>query len=157
MTTSIAIRRGHAADCPAVVKLLAGVGLPTKDLPAARDLRFWVADGDMLIGVIGLERFGAEGLLRSLAVAPEHRQRGLGHELVERLERDAEAEGIDRLVLLTETAEHFFRHLDYEVIDRAAVSEPVRQSAEFQSLCPMSAICMAKYLMAQPDDVRTHL
>ena len=100
----------------------------------------------MILGVIGLERFGSDALLRSLAVSPDHRKRGLGQELVARLEHDAQAEGIQRLVLLTETAEAFFRRLGFAVTDRSHVSDGVKQSAEFRSLCPISAICMSKAL-----------
>jgi amino-acid N-acetyltransferase len=98
------------------------------------------------VGVIGLERFGHQALLRSLAVVAKHRKRGLGHELVARLEHDAQAEGIQRLVLLTETAQTFFRRLGYIETDRRQVSDEVKLSAEFRSLCPISAICMSKAL-----------
>ena len=142
------IRRVGADDLPVVLKILSAAGLPTEDLPTARDLRMWLAtDGDAPLGVIGLENFGREGLLRSLAVVPEHRQRGFGRELIARLEREAISEGIQRIVLLTETAEPFFRHAGYDVIDRAAVSEAVKQTAEFQSLCPASATCLSKVLL----------
>ena len=130
-----------------MVKLLAAAGLPTEDVTTEESVQLWVASAnEVSLGVIGLERFGDEGLLRSLAVAPPHRGRGLGHELVEHLERDARSVGVDRLVLLTETAEPFFRALGYEVIDRALVSNGMQQSAEFRSLCPNSAICMRKLL-----------
>ncbi len=99
-----------------------------------------------ILGVIGLERFGGAALLRSLAVAPEHRKRGIGRELVAHLELEAKSEGIKQLVLLTETAEAFFRGLGYAVTDRSLVSDAVKQSVEFRSLCPVSAICMSKSL-----------
>ena len=49
-------------------------------------------------------------------------------------------------MLLTETAEKFFRAIGYEVIDRRHVPEEIKQSAEFRSLCPASAVCMTKLL-----------
>jgi amino-acid N-acetyltransferase len=93
-----------------------------------------------------MERFGAGALLRSLAVAPSYRQRGMGHQLVTLLEREARADGVEQLVLLTETVENFFRAHGYEVIDRRHVPEDIKQSAEFRSLCPATAICMSKLL-----------
>jgi amino-acid N-acetyltransferase len=84
--------------------------------------------------------------VRSLAVAPEYRRHGLGHKLVSRLEHDARVDGIEQLVLLTETAERFFRYLGYEAIDRQSVSDGLKQSAEFRSLCPAYAVCMRKAL-----------
>lgn len=141
------IRRGSAADLPAVAALLQSAGLTTADLGVSR-LQLWLAEaGNALVGVIALERFGSEGLLRSLAVAPEYRKLGFGRRLVARLEEDARAAGVRQLVLLTESAETFFRSLGYGVIDRGSVGE-ARQSAEFRSLCPASAICLSKTLVS---------
>ena len=147
MSLQPTIRSGQGADLPAVLALLQGAGLPTADLTSAQALHLWVLEAEeSLFGVIGMERFGACALLRSLAVAPSYRQRGLGHQLVARLERDAQADGVEQLVLLTETAEKFFRAIGYEVIDRRHVPEEIKQSAEFRSLCPASAVCMTKLL-----------
>ena len=109
------------------------------------DLHLWVLQaGRSIVGVIGMERFGASALLRSLAIEPEFRRLGLGRTLVASLERDAHGKGIGQLVLLTETAEAFFRRSGYEVIDRRLVADQIKQSAEFRSLCPASAVCMTK-------------
>ncbi len=61
-------------------------------------------------------------------------------------ESDARVHGIERLVLLTETARPLFQKLGYELIERREVPESLRRSAEFHSLCPVSAVCMAKAL-----------
>jgi amino-acid N-acetyltransferase len=143
----LAIRGGQPADVPAVRSLLEAAGLPTADLTEARGLQMWVAEAsDSLLGVIALEPFGSQALLRSLAIAPEYRKRGLGQKLVARVEHEAKAQGIERLVLLTETAETFFLRLGYEATDRSDVRDKVKQSAEFRSLCPVSAVCMTKAL-----------
>jgi amino-acid N-acetyltransferase len=145
MRQMVAIRRGHSADLSAVVQLLEGAGLPSADFAGAHEFQSWVLEEQgSLVGVIGLERFGDTALLRSLAVVPAHRKRGLGHELVARLEHEARAQGVQQLILLTETAQTFFRGLGYVVTDRGQVSNDVKQSAEFRSLCPVSAICMSK-------------
>jgi amino-acid N-acetyltransferase len=141
------IRAGRDADLTAVLALLQAAGLPTADLTSATCLRLWVLEAeDSLIGVVAMERFGARALLRSLTVAPRYRQRGLGHQLIARLEREAQADDVEQLVLLTETAEKFFRAIGYEVTDRRHVPEEIKQSAEFRSLCPASAVCMSKLL-----------
>jgi amino-acid N-acetyltransferase len=147
MSSRPTIRSGQGADLPAVLALLRGAGLPTADLTSAETLCFRVLEAEeSLVGVVGMERFGARALLRSLAVAPSYRQRGMGHQLVARLERDAQADGVEQFVLLTETAEKFFRASGYEVIDRLQVPAEIKQSAEFRSLCPASAVCMSKVL-----------
>jgi len=141
------IRCGESADMSAVLSLLESAGLPTADLTSASGLQLWVLkEKGSLIGIIALERFGTDALLRSLAIAPDCRRRGFGHKLVARLEHDAEKNGVERLFLLTETAERFFRGLGYEIIDRRFVREELEQSAEFRSLCPASAVCMRKAL-----------
>jgi len=142
-----AIRRGQSTDLEPVIRLLEKAGLPTADLRTIERLDVWVLElAGALAGVVALERYGAEGLLRSLAVSPDHRKGGLGSRLVERLESEARAEGIEQLVLLTETAERFFRDRGYQAIDRSHVSAQLQRSAEFRALCPASAICMSKVL-----------
>jgi len=139
------VRRGQAADMPSVMALLQSAGLPTEDLPRIEGLRTWVIGSkDAIRGVIALEPIGGEGLLRSLVVAPDYRNQGLARALVTQLEMDARAEGVTRLVLLTQTAADFFRGMGYHTIDRSDVSDLMSQCAQFRSLCPASAICMAK-------------
>ena len=116
---------------PAVAAMLEAATLPTTDLASTTQFRLCVLEVDgALQGAIAPERFGAAGLLRSLVVAPDQPLRGLGHQLIARLEQDAAAAGIEELVLLTETA----------------VNVPMKHSAEFRSLCPASAVCMRKAL-----------
>src|SRR5215471_5715323 len=136
------VRQAQTADMAAVLALLERARLPTTDLHSAQGLKVWVLEGQRsVLGVIALERFGSEALLRSLAIAPEYQRRGFGQKLVARLEQEARESGIKKLVLLTETAEPFFRRLGYSVVNRRSVSPQVQQSDEFQSLRPVSATC----------------
>ena len=137
-----------AADHSAVRLLLVEAGLPVADLDSAPRLSFWVVrdDSGRPVGAIGLERHGDIGLLRSLVVAPDWRSRGLGKTLVSTLEAQANAIGVVELVLLTETAEKFFRQLGYTAIDRDRAPAVVTSSAEFRTLCPSTAACMTKRL-----------
>lgn len=144
--SDVRIRPGATTDRDAVRALLAQCALPTRDLDDA-DVRFWVAEQEARIaGVIGLERHGQHGLLRSLAVAPEARGRGHGLALVATLEHEARQAGLRSLVLLTETARTFFERLGYTVIARSNAPAAVQASAEFRSLCPASATCMQRIL-----------
>jgi len=151
------IRRGTAEDLSAIESLLRSAGLPTDDVRSIPGLRTWVAEvGAALCGAIALEPFAHEGLLRSLAVAPDARSHGLGRKLVARLELDARVGGVRKLVLLTQTAGPFFQKLGYEVVDRNEVSQVVKGSAQFRSLCPASATCMAKMLVSNTDSEQSH-
>ena len=140
------VRQASGADTRAIRELLRAAQLPVEDLDRA-SVQFWVAgEGSSIIGGIGLERSGAAGLLRSLVVSPSARKHGVGHALVKTLERDAREAGVEELVLLTKTAEAFFQRSGYRIVDRASAPEGIRALEEFRSLCPASAVCMAKRL-----------
>ena len=127
--------------------LLAERGLPAGDLGGApeTDVRTAEADG-ALVGVVAVETWGADGLLRSLAVAEGARGGGVGRRLVDAAEMVGRSRSLGALYLLTTTAEPFFLRLGYCPTDRAGVPEAVRQSSEFASVCPASAACLSKRL-----------
>lgn len=137
------------SDHALVRAMLSDARLPVEDLDSAAQVSFLIARSNARpVGAIGLERHGNAGLLRSLIVAPDHRRRGLGHELVHALEEHARTLGIADLVLLTETAETFFARLGYSVIARDQAPTAVTHSAEFRALCPATAVCMTKPLLS---------
>lgn len=138
------------AWAPAIA-LLTQCGLPTQDLtPAHLEHFLGCMRDDRLLGVIGLEAFGATALLRSLAVAEEARAHGCGTSLVAELEARAARQGVAKLFLLTNTAERFFHALGYRSTARAEAPPAIATSREFSSLCPDSAVLMMKTLVASP-------
>jgi len=70
----------------------------------------------------------------------------VGRLIVAQLERRAAAAGVGELILPTLTARDFFERLGYGAKDRTQVTAAVLDSTECRSLCPASAICMAKEL-----------
>jgi amino-acid N-acetyltransferase len=140
------IRLAIDRDTAAIEALLSNAGLPTADLASANPLFLVATEGDSLIGVAGIERFGEAALVRSVAVVPAHRSQGVGRALIEEIERRASKEGATQLILLTETARDFFLRAGYGVIERMKVPSAVLASEEFRSLCPQSATCLAKRL-----------
>jgi amino-acid N-acetyltransferase len=129
----------------AALDLLKKNNLPTEDISEATSL-FVVEEDNSVIGTIALEYAGSEGLLRSLAVAEDHRQNGLGGELVSFIEAYAMRQGIQQLYLLTTTAEKFFAKRGYLVVERTAVSPFIQNSSEFASVCPSTAVVMKKII-----------
>ncbi|MEW6425329.1 MAG: arsenic resistance N-acetyltransferase ArsN2 [Bacillota bacterium] len=130
------------ADREAVFSLLAEAGLTRAGI--AEDLaHFFVARilSDVA-GVVGLEYYGEYVLLRSLAVAPAHRGKGLGRRLVARALEAAAGRGAREVYLLTVTAPHFFERLGFAAVGREDVPGPVWQSLEFREVCPVSAVVM---------------
>jgi len=145
-TKMLNLRPATAQDMASVRALLEANRLPTADLADSRP-EFVVAEaGALLIGVAGLQRFGNVALVRSLAVAGESRGSGVGSKLVCELERLARAQGVDALVLLTETAESFFASRGFRRTERGGLPPAILATAEFRSLCPASAACMTKRL-----------
>jgi amino-acid N-acetyltransferase len=93
--------------------------------------------------------YGANALLRSVAVASTAQGSGLGRTLVDIAERDAAAIGVQRLFLLTIGATDYFTALGYHKVERAAAPAPVQASSQFSTLCPASATCISKNLPSQ--------
>jgi len=133
-----------AQDLVAIRALLERSGLPTSDLESARPEFAVIRETGQVVAAGALQRFGSSALLRSVVVAPDRRGTGLGHSIVNELEHRASATRITHLILLTETAADFFTRRGYHVIERSSAPEDMQQSDEFRSLCPSSAICMAK-------------
>ena len=137
---------GEAEDLEAVCRLLEENGLPSQDV-AQHISSFILARQDgAVVGAIGLEVRGADGLLRSLVVADGARRRGIGKALCTRLESEAHSKGVERLYLLTEGAEGFFAGLGFRLRRRTELPASIRQTEEFRCLCPESAVAMAKEL-----------
>lgn len=140
------LRSATEADAAVIRDLLERNGLPTSDLSTARPEFVIAVQGNQVVGIGALERFGRAALLRSIAVESQWRGSGVGRMIVEELEHRAQTAGITELILLTLTARDFFDRLGYGAKDRAQVPPAVLNSAEFRSLCPASAACMAKTL-----------
>ena len=117
--------------------------LPHLDGPAAV---FVAREGGAVVGTVAVETYGADGLLRSLAVAPGARGRGVGARLVEAAEAHARSAGLASLSLLTTTAAPFFSSRGYREVGRSDVPEAVRASSEFRGVCPPSAAAFLKTL-----------
>lgn len=125
-------------------ELLAAAELPRDGLPDQFPESYAVAEaGGALIGSAGIERHGADGLLRSVAVAPAWRGRGLGERLVRERLAWAGMQGLRTIYLLTTTAPAYFPRLGFRSAERAGVPAAVQASREFSSICPASAAVMA--------------
>lgn len=136
------IRHADAADWQAIQDLLVQSRLP---LDGAREHleNFMVAhDRSGLLACAGLELYPPVALLRSVAVAETHRGKGLGRSLTTRLISHAGNQGIQTLVLLTETAEAYFLKLGFKPVPRASLPPEVQDSAELRGACPASATAM---------------
>ncbi|HEX4684774.1 MAG TPA: arsenic resistance N-acetyltransferase ArsN2 [Gemmatimonadaceae bacterium] len=148
-TNTPTIRSARPSDLAGITALLKASDLPIVGVAESLD-GFLVSetDGD-IVGVVGLEACCSEyALLRSTAVAPAWRGRGLGRQLVERAIASAESRGFHALYLLTTTAERYFPSFGFSTVARDVVPDEVRATDEFRAACPASATVMSKPLAA---------
>ena len=131
--------------------LLATCELPTADIAEDSAILFFgIRSADrMLAGVVGLETVESAALLRSLAVAPAERNRGIATALVSFAERYARQHGLEALYLLTNTAAAFFRRVGYVDIARDAAPASIRMTAQFTTLCSANAASLYLPLRSQ--------
>jgi amino-acid N-acetyltransferase len=125
------------------IDLLQQHQLPVADLDDDK-LIYIFLDEEKVIGTAGLEIFEDCGLLRSVSIIKEQQGKGLGQKLNDQVEQYAKESGINCLYLLTTTAKDFFEKQGYCPVSREDAPEPVKQTAEFASLCPSSAVLMKK-------------
>ncbi len=142
MSAQLTLRGARPSDLPAVEALLQQASLPLDGVRESFE-HFVVADDHgVLAGVAGLEMFGHDGVLRSVAVAPFRQGEGLGAHLTASVIERAKDAGLQRLYLLTTTAEGYFPRHGFRVIARDEASADARQSVEFRDACPASAVTM---------------
>lgn len=139
------IELASPSDLVEIRALLQACDLPSADV-SVRSLEHFLTmrSESLLIGLIGLERYDDTGLLRSLAVSPEHRGRGHGLALTRAIERHAADSGVHSLYLLTTTAAPFFATNGFRVIDRASAPPSIQNTTQFSTLCPSSSTLMTK-------------
>jgi len=140
------IIRGRPPRSTAVT-LLHSHGLPSSDITDEHLEHFFLIGSDTSpMGMVGVEMYGIEALLRSLVVAETARTQGIGSALVQHAEEYASSRRVGAMYLLTTTAENFFKRLGYERIDRSRAPPAIGTTREFASLCPASSAFMIKRL-----------
>jgi amino-acid N-acetyltransferase len=134
------------ADKEVVTSLLKETDLLTDDLPADLTNFLLARDEGTLVGVAGIELYREVGLLRSIAVRPDHQGKGIARKLVEQLLAVADKQEVQAVYLITTTADHYFDRYDFAVVNREQVPEAIQQTRQFSSLCPTSAVVMKRDL-----------
>jgi amino-acid N-acetyltransferase len=140
---TITVRPASTTDLDAVKSLLDAAHLPLDGLEEQFGDSYAVAEaGGEIVGAEGIEIYDRSGLLRSAVVRPEWRGRGVG-DLLTRDRLDwARRLGLDRVYLLTTTAESYFPRFGFARVDRAEAPPEIRTSREFAGACPATAALM---------------
>src|SRR6185295_4998378 len=129
---------------PSLLDLLRRCDLP--DVGVSENLGGFIVAraGGNVIGCCGLEVYGSDALLRSLAVDPMHRSQGLATWLVGRIIARAEQLQLSAIYLLTTSAPDYFSRRGFEISPRDAAPDGVRASWEFRTGCPDTATLMRR-------------
>jgi amino-acid N-acetyltransferase len=135
-------------DLGSVVQLLRECGLAHEDIHHHLSGLIVAEQDSLLVGTVALEAYDSAGLLRSLAVRESWRSRGIARELLRRAIAYAQSKRLAQCFLLTSTATDYFVKHGFEVVSRDSVPKEIAATEEFRSLCPSSAICMRKRLVA---------
>lgn len=130
-------------DRTRAIALLQAQKLPTSDINDDT-LLYLLWDEEWVVGTAGIDIFEDCALLRSVSVIKEEQGKGFGRVINEQMESFAKESGINCLYLLTTTAKDFFDKQGYCVIQRDEAPLVVKETAEFTSLCPSSAVVMKK-------------
>jgi N-acetylglutamate synthase-like GNAT family acetyltransferase len=137
------IRSATSEDLSPVSRLLEEAQLPLDGLEEQWGPGYAVAvEGGNVVGAAGIERHGRFGLLRSVVTAPGERGRGIADSLVRNRLAWAGTEGLEGVYLLTTTAAEYFPRLGFERVERDSLPIEIRESREFSSVCPGSAVAM---------------
>lgn len=146
MKTDTIITEANQSEMVEILELLKAHHLPTKDIIDSNIDFFVLRIENKLVACGGIEKYGDQGLLRSVAVKEKSRGFGIGNLLVDDVLIKARESGITKLYLLTETAEHFFSRKGFKEITRDEAPEKIKASREFSELCSSTATLMKNSL-----------
>jgi len=138
----VSVAPAQADDLRAILALLGTSGLPQDGLGDHIATALVAQEDGRVVGSAALELYGADALLRSVAVEAGLRGRGLGQRLTMEALGLARGSGVTTVYLLTETAADFFARFGFRPIPREEVAAAVQCSVEFTTACPETAQAM---------------
>ena len=145
----IAYTVATADDLPRVRDLLSACGLSTQDIERCVGDCIVAKSQGQLVGAVAIETLGPVALFRSLAVSPAHRKQSVGRALCDKVVSHARLRGVERLYLLTTDADRYFSARGFTTIGREEVPPAIRGTAQFETVCPQSAVCMSRSLLGE--------
>jgi amino-acid N-acetyltransferase len=149
-SADIQIAGARKEELPEALALLDECGLPKEGLVDHRPTTLVARIGKEIIGCSALELYHEYALLRSVAVKPSYRGRGVAASLTKSALDLANRHQVTNVYLLTETASVFFSKLGFKPIPRSKVPKEVQRSIEFTTLCPDTATVMTIALKQEP-------
>lgn len=146
----IVVRMAKQWDIPAMKRLLKKGDLHTEGIERHIE-HFLVAEENRngeVVGTAGMEVFGSNGLLRSLAVSSETGNAKLGLELLRIMLAFARKKGVRNLYLLSGRSHQLFDLFGFEQLDWEQVPEELKESSHLQQYQP-ERMCIMVYRFPQ--------
>lgn len=139
---TVSLGAAETQELPQILALLEKCDLPKEGLSDHFPTILVARNGKEIVGSSGLEVYQEFAMLRSVAVDPSFRGRGIGQRLVIATIDLAKNHQVTNIYLLTQTASAFFSKLGFKAIPRADVPQKVQRSIQFTTLCPDTSIIM---------------
>lgn len=129
---SIVIRIAENKDLLPIQRLVAKAGLVEKGIEKQIN-NFLVVENAKkeIVGTVGIEKLGEDGLLRSLVIKSENWNGKIGLEFVEIALAFAKQKGVKSLYLLTNSSLPFFEYLGFSILESEDIPEHVKNSSHF--------------------------
>src|SRR5687768_13409978 len=122
------VREAKPADLAAALELLEKSALPTEGVADHFESYVIATSGDSVVGLAGMEVYGQDALLRSVAVAEPFRGTGIASALVEDRLKWARARRLRDVYLLTTTAAQFFPKFGFAEVERDSAPAEMQQA-----------------------------
>lgn len=137
------IRSAQASDLVKAKNLLSEHNLPVEGLENYFGESYCVVEqNNKIIGIGGVEIYDKVGLLRSVAVSPAVQGHSIGKIIVDNRVAYAKQKGVKTAYLLTTSADKYFQRSGFEYENKSNAPESIKNSVEFLSACPESAVFM---------------
>lgn len=145
MLKKYSVQRANALDIAEIKELLTASGLPIVGVDKAVE-QFLVAKDSQVIGVLGALYNPPKALLRSFAVIPMQRSKGIGATLVAEIFKELQRQKLEEVYLITDTAAEYFKRIGFFEISRAEMPAKLLKESGLEQACPCSSSCM-KYIL----------
>lgn len=150
----IQITNATHEDMRVIMPMLENASLPLAGVSAAGENFFVARQAGNILGGVAMESYGANVLLRSLVVTPNHQRRGVGVELVTFFLERARSLQKGRVYLMTLGAQPFFRKLGFQEIPTELMPDELHASEEFSGCASAGASTMVLSLAGADDEAR---
>lgn len=146
----VKIVRAKNSEVKKVANLLSECNLSSTGLKNHIHNFYLAKSSNRIIGSIGLEIHGQYGIIRSTAVLPRHRKKGIGSKLAKKMIDFTKAQGIDALYLKTENEAKFFHYQGFIPISPGQIPGEIKDTDMLAESCCCSSAAAMMMALREP-------